>query len=409
MDIKQNILTKEFYDNLIVVIYNGPPETLYGKYVGFVPTEDGICLAIKKCAFAFELFKHIINPSEKVILSYVDKYGPGGLKNPSKKVILHAINKYPGYLVGFEDMFEEKEFLEMIKKNPFVIKYIPNPTYAMLKLCVSLNGFTIVYIEKELQTMELCKISITEIYTNRRNDFFFGKNLIECLAYFDDEIVDMIIAIKNIVIGFNHIPKKFITIERFEKAFETNHDVIELSKNLPSEFVTKEMADTVKKHKMQKYYQYIVKYFEKSELKEIFDNMFMIDYRDIRNIPEEFQDYKMCHRASNEDYYLLEFCYHIDKKILSDIFKKMTNTPKKTRFKFINNFNEDAIIRLITVDERLILALEEGKMTHKLIHEMLKSNGYNLQYVKNQTQEYVKIALSNQPKAEKYVKRQETQ
>jgi acyl carrier protein len=126
----------------------------------------------------------------------------------------------------------------------------------------------------------------------------------------------------------------------------------------------------------------------------------------IRTIPKEFQTLKMS--LDCVEYYkpLLECCYCIDLSVLNSIFKSKSNThiPKKERFNFIINFNEDALIRILKVRSNLLSILPLDKQTDKLIKEVLQSDGYALQYVINPSKEHIEIALDQQPKAIKYVK-----
>jgi hypothetical protein len=92
--------------------------------------------------------------------------------------------------------------------------------------------------------------------------------------------------------------------------------------------------------------------------------------------------------------------------MLISIFKSEynKNIPKKDRFNFIRYFNEDALIRILKVKSDLLRILSVDKQTDALIKEVLRSNGYALQYVINPTKIQIEIALLQQPKAIKYVK-----
>lgn len=71
-----NILLPEFYNYLEVIIYNGPPNTIYGKYYGRVISgnEISILAALKECCCKSALFKNIVNPSDNIILYYLSEY-----------------------------------------------------------------------------------------------------------------------------------------------------------------------------------------------------------------------------------------------------------------------------------------------------------------------------------------------
>lgn len=407
----KNILTEKFYDYLVVVIYNGPPNTEYGKYYGFVPTEEGICTAMQKCAYPSSMFKHIINPSDAVIKAYIDIYWYYDdigtfVKNPSKDVIRYAISKNSNIIIKYQHLFDHEEIMIMINENPHIIKHIVDPTNDMYDLCAKLDGFTLKFVPFEKQTLAMCISAVTYIYTNRDKCWFYDSKdpFVNNIKHFDENIADMIANTHCLAIGLHKIPNNYITKKRFDDAFETNHKVINFIQYYPNNFLTQDIIDKIKFKKIYMAYRHIANIIDKHEMKLLVDDMLRENVRNIAHIPMDFQDEKMCESAITYDHRLLEHCYKIDANTLKKIFNKMVGTPKKTRFNFINEFDEDTIIRLIKIDERLIAHLDRKKMTDGLIRVALAFNGYNLQYVEDQTQEYINIALNNQPKAEKYIK-----
>src|SRR5277367_3666628 len=111
-------------------------------------------------------------------------------------------------------------------------------------------------------------------------------------------------------------------------------------------------------------------------MNNLFDKMFEESVCNISHIPPEFQTIEMCRKVCEYSHYLLKYCYCIDMDMLNRIFKSMPNVPKKARFGFINNFDEDALIRLVKIDGRLMANLKKSNMTDKVIRAALESEGY---------------------------------
>lgn len=356
MSICENYLTQDFYDNFMINIGRG-------CYDYFFPvSEEKICTAIKE--------------SEWNLFPYIE--------NPSKKVIQIAVEKDYNNLKNYDHLFNENELIDMINKSPFVIEHI----------------------SKQYQTLKMCKIAITNIHLNHNDHYSATGTFIMYIAHFDDEIVDMIVDTHSIASGLHHVPNTFITKDRFVKALKSNSEIVQYLSYFPREWIviTNDMIKNMRN--IQNLYSYIIAYVDNNDKKMLFDKMFMAHPYTIKDIPAEYQNIVMCKKAIEYDFTLLEYCHHINNDMIKYIFKleSRIHLPKKVRFDFINGFNEDALIRLIKVDGILMTNLDEEKLTDKLIRAALASNGYNLQYVHKQTQEYIDIALNNQPNAKKYIK-----
>ena len=74
--------------------------------------------------------------------------------------------------------YTEKKVLELLKKEPFLIKYIKNPTYEMERIAIITNGFAIRFLKK--QTKELQKLAVIQSHV-----------IINYLIDHDDEILEM--------------------------------------------------------------------------------------------------------------------------------------------------------------------------------------------------------------------------
>ncbi|AGC02354.1 hypothetical protein H012_gp095 [Acanthamoeba polyphaga moumouvirus] len=443
-----NILKPDFYNHLEVILYNGPPNTLYGKYHGYVGygeygCEDGIIKALDKCWSVDYLFDNIINPSDKVIIAYLKKRKSSfdKIKNPSRNVIKFAITQDYKIFLKYKHLFNENEILEIlaecpniiefieqptylmcrlvIEKNSWCIEYIKNPSHKLCELAIEKNPMSICYIDKNNQTPELCKNAIIGICSNSSR-YYSNSNILKKLQYIDDEIIDEIINSKFLLCEYNSIPKEYLTEERIKNcitkcpecikhmdeltqelcdlAFNNNYKTI---KYIPHQFQLTYMTNFIKNNDIY----YLIPFIKDLD-QNYCDNMFNHYWSNIKYIPPEFQTKEMCKKVVKEDYNYLQYCAHIDNNILDEIFMshQLKNTPKKDRFNFIKYFENDVIVRIIKVRPYIISVLPEEKQSDEIIRTALNANGYTLEYVINKRFEYIELALKNQPKAIKHIK-----
>lgn len=410
----KNILTDKFYYNLTYVIYNGPPNTIYGKYSGSVITEDGIIKAIETCCDL--LFKHIINPSDNVSIAAIKKNKSNFyyLKNPSKSVLKFMIEKDEDVFDKYFDIFTDDEIMELIAINSKIIQYVKVQTYEMSELAVKIKGENIKYVR--VQTPELCKLAIKNMF-EQNHQYFYDQslNILQTLTYFDNQIVDMIVCVKYLLHEFDYIPKRFLTEQRIIKAIETNPFVIKFinltqdlcdyafDKNynvfeyVPKEYQTITMIDKIINGKYYKLLRFI-----NCLTQETCNKIFGYDWSNIKYIPNQFQTKDMAMMAVTKDFNNLQYCAHIDRDVLGVIFKSKRDTCKKIRFNFIWHYDEDVLVRIMKVRPGLLKILSAEKQTDLVIRAALNKNGYCLEYVINKTDEYVKLAIENQPRAVMY-------
>lgn len=419
---EQNILTNEFYKHLTVVLYNGPPETIYGKFSDFSlrsGNEKTIIKAIRECQSKKSLYKNIINPSDNVTIAYLEKeyFGFKDVKNPSKRVIQFAITKYNEVFDKYKHLFNYQETLELIEKSPWIIKYIESSTYEQCKTAVSKDGFVISCIEN--QTLDLCKEALNQIINN--NHCYIYGNILRNMKCIDDKMIDLIINSRFLLHEFKNIPEKFLNQDIIEKiitkcpmclkdindkyltpelcelAFDRN---IESIQYIPHIYQTDQMINKIK---FGKYYN-LIPYIKNLD-QEYCNQMFQDSLQNIKFIPHEYQTKEMCIKTIEYHYTYLKYCGYIDNEILNMIFKSkyMVNIPKKDRFKFILDFDDNIIMRIIKVKPYLLSIIPENRQSDEIVKQALTTNGYSLEYVINKKEEYIKIALENQPKAIKYV------
>lgn len=391
---QENILLPDFYNYLEVVIYNGPPNTIYGKYYGRVTSgnELSIINALKECYYRNALFRNIVNPSDEVILCYLSEFSINKLKDvkldPSKSLIQKSILLNSSNFKDYKSIFNEKEIMEFLEQGINIYQDIDDLTLEMSKLVV-LKGTCLM------------------------------NNLLKYIKYWDNDLINMIVNNKYIVSNFNIIPnisldqivkavyinplrlKYFTDIildqDVYIKAFDINSKCIEY---IPYEFQNDHMYTHLKINDLLS-----IK-FSKDKTQDDFDRLISKYSGHISYVPKEFQTLQMCKKCVEDYNRNLEYCYFVDNEMLNSIFKAKFNihVPKKDRYNFIVNFNEDALIRIIKVKCSLLRILPEDKQTDRLIREILQFNGYALQHVINPTKEHIDIALLNEPKAIKYVK-----
>jgi len=398
--LQENILLPDFYNYLEVVIYNGPPNTIWGKYYGRVISgnELSILAALKACYSSDALFRNIVNPSDNVILYYLSDSCIHLLKNtklnPSKILIKQAILINGENFKDFKSLFDQKEILEIIENN------------------LDRNPGCYIYRDVDDLTLEMCKLIVSQ-------SKYMYSDLLKYIKHWDTELINMIINHKSITSNLEIIPN--LSLDQINEAILINPRRLKCFTNIifdkdiyinlydkdpeciefiPYEFQTDHMHSDIR----SKHLQFVI--FLRDRNQDDFNRLFDRYIGNIRLIPKEFQTLQMTKDCIDYDKYLLKHCYCIDNDILTLIFKstKNRNVPKKDRFDFIRNFEEDALIRITKIKPSLLKVLSENKQTDRLIKEILQFNGYALQDVINPTKEHIDIALLQEPKAIKYVK-----
>lgn len=394
---QENILLPDFYNHLVMTICNGIHRYLFVNYKGEIISGNEISIlnALKTCSFNKSLFSNIINPSDKIVLYYLSYNGIYLLKdvklNPSKNLIIQCISINDKNFKDYRSIFNDKEIIEILENNTqslYLYKNIDDLTLEMSKLIISKNKY-------------------------------LDDDILKYIKYWDKEIIDMIINRKDIVSNLNMIPNlslddvnKVIIINPLRLKCYTNiildKDIYINSYNInpksieyiPTQFQTDYMHTDVRNNHLE----FII--FLRDRNQNDFDKLFSYNCNYIRIIPEEFQTILMSKECVVHDVLLLNYCYCIDHEILKIIFKFKSNRniPKKDRFNFIINFEEDALIRIIKAKASILKILPVSKQTDKLIKEILQYNGYALEHVIDPTKEQINLALLQEPKAIKYVK-----
>jgi hypothetical protein len=138
----------------------------------------------------------------------------------------------------------------------------------------------------------------------------------------------------------------------------------------------------------------------------------MLELCSIKDIPEYLHTFEICKRAVDDDpyniaYINLEF---INDEILCIFFKhELTrHIPRSDRFSLISQFDEARIIKILQYRPMLISHLRHEQRTYNVLKNLVTFSGYSLQYLtkeemKYNNEEFVKIALENEPLAKKYL------
>ena len=443
-----NTFKEGYKDALCYCVYNGPPNTIYANYTDSLDTENDLIKAVKKCD---RLYYYIINPSENVTCAYIENNGtlflPKDLKITKKIARSIIINKEEKFK-DCENLFNDDELIEMTYYNPHILKYVKKQNYT---ICFNVMNILIDKYNSELYS-ELFYAGSGLWKKSLPSNFVTYFNL-ECLN--DDEIIKLYnIAFNNNNNCIEYMIPKYVSHDNIINYLKRNPDYIKKFKGnveynitkeqlkniydeifkysffnfkyIDGEYQTEEMINKIRDKNYISLYEYInnkdeigqelyMESFEKSVNNIIYiPNKYKTDimckkafehnYNNIVSIPEEFQTVEMCKKATMMNVKLIKYCKYIDYDMIENVHKQFKNDPKKNRYDFINDFSENVLIKIIKANPNLLRVLDKNKKTDKIIRTALENNGYSIQYVENQTDEYKKIALDNQPNAKKYFK-----
>ena len=432
--IDQNVIMPEIYDHLEMVIYNGPPNTIYGKFLGNLSIEKDLCEAVRKCSD--NIIKYIKNPSDKVLMAYIDRnYGIESyfkkLINPSKTVISHYIIKHEtNAIIKYQHLYSEEELYEMIKIKPCLVSKIIDPTIKMYETAINKDPTMIKYVPKHLQTLKLCEKTVSILFSvsAEMKDQQLLHNIVDAIAYFTEDIVNKIINIKAIL-DINKIPIQFLNRNNIIEALNINgmriknillilvhnsclsvsaqeaciiafNQNIESFKYIDKQLQTEEMLNKIKQEKKYHLVPFAIDYDDLFYEQIVKENVFNIRY-----VPLHKQTPIMCHYVIKHNYNNLQYCAHFTKEMITEIFASshLVNVARNDRFKFVNYYDQSTLIRLVSQNPLLIKDLNKKNLTDDVIMVALQSDGYMLKYIENQNDKYVETALNSQPKAIKYV------
>jgi len=256
----QNILLPTFYENLVYVYYNGPPQTLYERYNKSIRTEKDIVDAIEKCGG--RLYNHIINPSLEVMAIYCKEYSfhLSEIKIPSLELIKRCIQHHHFIYREYKHLFDDIN--EVITINPKIICYIDNPSDELKIKVLQRDIGNLTYIKD--QNEECCEFVAQELCNNRDScvrqkiiqdpfvcsDMLLGIQFIKnitgkdysCLGtktvknwavnirdfkVFNDKIVDLLIRVPNFIYRLTDIPDHYWNKERILILMKYNPQVLE--------------------------------------------------------------------------------------------------------------------------------------------------------------------------------------
>lgn len=448
---------KEGYEgSLIECVYNGPPQSIYKKHhIRHNYNENDLSEAIIKCS---DLMDYIENPTEKLIATYIEHHGTLFLsskieinRNLAIAIIKKEVDNFEKYdkIYNFTDV----EILDMFYSRPEMIKYIKNQTYAM---CIdAINRIVRKNSSKIMTNMFYGFSSLFDVYIPTST-----PELIKCDLLTDNEIRDLYDIMKKHnpdtircmnpkyvdINDFADYCKKhtyFLKTDYFDKFIKQKNlseeelqtfysnifgNDITMIQNIPHNHQTEDMINMVLSAPLSKgiqYYQYLknidaigkdlyLNAFEqnKNHISEMPDqyktheicmDAVLYNPQNIAHTPYNLQTQEMCHIAGMTNCNLIKYCKYIDADVLSNVHKQKISEPRNTRFDFVNSLSEEQIIQVMRIMPLLLKIIR--KRTHNIIVAALETNGYALEHVPKdkRTDEYIGIALSNQPKASKFI------
>ena len=447
-----NKLKEGFQDTLFYVVYNGPPNTIYNDYRGNMGTESGLIQGIKLCS---GLYNYVINPSEQVTVAHIEHHGIYYLskdllitKNIARAIVKHDHNKIKEY----RDMFDDTDLIDMMQFNPDILRYVKKQTYEMCRNVI-----------KNKTYRSQCAL-YTELFHGGAGAWHENINasFVECFnleCFEEKEIIKLYeLMFENNNNSIRYMKPRYITSDILCKYVRRNPEFLkEYMDKFPEhrlstkelEMMYEQMVDvgwynfryTDPKYQNQqmidkiinnKYgvgmYQYIhnieetgeklyIEAFEKDhdniahipnryKTMDMCDRAVKYDNKNIRYVPVEFQTLEICKVVGMKDYQLIKYCEYIDLDVLQSVHKQRAKIAKKDRYDFINELDDNKIINILKIMPWLLQKIERNRLTYPMIRVALETNGYILEYVdkEDQTDEFIEIALKNQPEAKKYIK-----
>lgn len=154
------IITFALFNNGLALKY--VPDNLINKFY----SEE----AIKNNPNALEFVKEI-HQTEDMILSLVKKDGLllryAYMKSKEACVIAIKNNReagdyIPDYLIGDNELIKLLMMEDLLKQNGMLLKDFDNPSIEMCMIAIEQNGYAIMYVPKEIQTLELCILAISK-------------------------------------------------------------------------------------------------------------------------------------------------------------------------------------------------------------------------------------------------------
>lgn len=126
--------------------------------------------AMKNNPNALQFVKEL-HQTEDIILNAVEKDGLllryAYMK--SKEACVKAIknnreagNYIPDYLINDNDLIKLLMMEDLLKQNGMLLKDFDNPSIEMCKIAVEQNGYAIMYVPKNNQTLELCILAVSK-------------------------------------------------------------------------------------------------------------------------------------------------------------------------------------------------------------------------------------------------------
>lgn len=449
-------LKQGYQYGLVYTIYNGPPQSIHGKYeLRHNYTDADLEYAVIKCK---NLINYIINPTKSLISTHIQHHGttflPDNIEIDRDNAI--SIIKSDTYKFAKYDKiynFTDDEKINIFNANPKMLKHIEHQTYDMcidaINRLIRKNSSKIMtnlfyggsslfdeYIPDSFPEYinhdSLTNVEILKIYD------VLKKYNSGCVRYMNPKYVNI-----NDFIDYYKRYNHMILFDTFGKFIEQRNlsedeivvfysnffgNDITMIEYIPHKYQTDNMINMILSAPLStgiKYYKYLkiidsigkdlyIDSFEKNKNNisympneyKTFDicmNAVLFNPRNIEYCPYDLQTQEMCHIAGMHNYELIRYCKYIDDDMLRNVHKQKIDQPRNKRFGFINTFSEDQIIQVMKIIPSLLKIVKNP--THNIIMTALETNGYAIEHVPidKRTDEYIQTALRSQPKASKFI------
>lgn len=454
-----NVLKPGYESHLDYVIYNGPPNTICRQYTKNLNIESNLVEAV---TLSPDLFNYIDNPSENVICAYIERnYYSFKLPqvNITKKIYISLIVQNISNYKKYNYELDNDDIMYIVTKNHKFLECIENQSYDMIYNAIKVSHYN---NQKEITTNIFYGNSISWL-ENISSDF---PKLIKSSCFTSEEItelykilykinnrtinaMDLTYVDDNTIIeyaknGNNDIlseisterlkkMESIIIDNKYHKLYKYISDKILKKKLLkenflngnlydfPEEYADEDIIAHIINKKIYRMYNYIN---DETIKKKVYQTALLngdthsipeeyIDNEIIENlllkkdkyfvVPKKLQTLDNCVKMVECNFSNITKCYYFNKYILFDLVKKkQLQIPRTSRYWFIENMNEEQMIKILEIAPYYIQYTKH--QTKTMIVTALNTSGYVLEYIKEKTPEYIELALKNEPKAIKFSK-----
>lgn len=369
-----NEIGPEFYTHLETESYAKPG--FFDRLVADYGLEYAITYMIDDCGV--EIFQYIRNPSHPVIIRAIRHAGSiiEKICCPTIEMKMASVNADPKkYFPIYQSEFTEDQLLEIINQDVvseysrcgfIILKYIAEPSRAVIAAALHSSPYAIKYLKN-----------------NKNLDLELHEYIVDHVSYLDDDTLSK----------FKYFTPKIV--EKIKNSYQC------LIKYIPKEYYTAELVETAVKKNAQNMSDVPEKYITQ----ELCDTIVQKNKRDFRFVPGKYQTDSMKTTAITAYPDLLNYCEIITFDLVATAFNNEQHKPRIKRLDFVNNYSHQEILKVAAVYGNILRVLLPKNLTEEIIKTALKANGWALQYLDTQTDEYIQIAIESEPGAAKHIKK----